>query len=87
MRNYSAIESSSSKHPADWGRAMAMALTRVVAQARADGHDIEHDNLYGTDLHLTITEADPGVQVTLRWSPDESEATGRTKPLVDDQGT
>lgn len=73
MKDYSATEDSSSKHPADWGRAMAVALTRVVAQARADGHNIEHDNLYGADLHLTITDADEGVHITLRWSPDASE--------------
>ncbi|POH57266.1 hypothetical protein [Arthrobacter glacialis] len=85
MATYSSTESSSSKHPADWGRAMAVALTRVVAQGRADGHYIEHDNLYGADLHLTIAEAAHGVQITLCWSPDELETTKLAKPPVDDQ--
>lgn len=85
MSNYSATENSSSKQPADWGRAMAVAVTRVVAQSRADGHDLEHDNLYGADLHLRITEADHGVQITLRWNPDESADAGSTKPPVEDQ--
>ncbi|MEO8220934.1 MAG: hypothetical protein ABI563_09135 [Specibacter sp.] len=71
MSDYSATEGSSSTHPADWGRAMAVALTRLVDQARADGHDIESDQLYGAELHLTIAEAEHGVQITLRWSPDE----------------
>lgn len=71
MSTYSATENSSSKHPCDWGRAMAVALTRLVDQARADGHDIEHDNLYGARLDLTITEAEHGVQITLLWDPDE----------------
>lgn len=74
MKNYSATVSSSSKHPADWGRAMAVALTRVVAQARSDGHDIESDNLYGAELHLTITECDQGVNITLSWNPGASAA-------------
>lgn len=71
MSTYSATESSSSKHPGDWGRAMAVALTRLVDQARADGYFIEHDNLFGASLHLTITEVAHGVQITIQWDPDE----------------
>lgn len=71
MSTYSATENSSSKHPCDWGRAMAVALTRLVDQARAEGHDIEHDNLYGADLQLRIVEAEHGVLITIQWDPDE----------------
>lgn len=71
MSTYSATENSSSKHPCDWGRAMAVALTRLVDQARADGRDIEHENLYGVDLRLRIAEAEHGVQITLLWGPGE----------------
>lgn len=82
--NYSATEGSSSKHPADWGRAMAVALSRLLDQARMDGHDIERNNLFGADLHLTIAEAEDGVQITLRWRLEES---GRSvpKPAAEDQ--
>lgn len=76
MSTYSATENSSSKHPGDWGRAMAVALTRLVDQARADGHIIEHENLYGASLHLTITEAEHGVQITLRWNPEDPRSIG-----------
>ena len=81
MSTYSATESSSSKHPGDWGRAMAVALTRLVDQARADAYDIEHHSLYGAGLHLTITEAEHGVQITIQWDPDEPGPAALSGPL------
>jgi hypothetical protein len=70
MTTYSGSESSSSKHPQDWGRAMSAAMTSLVAQARSEGHPVEQENLYGQDLHLLITETGDGVTITLSWSPE-----------------
>lgn len=71
MSTYSATENSSSKHPCDWGRAMAVAMTRLVEQARPNDPTNKHEYLYGSRLDLIITEAERGVEITLQWDADE----------------
>lgn len=53
------------------GRAMAVALPRLVDQARADGHTIEHGIPCGARLDQTNTEAEHSVQIFIQWNPDE----------------
>lgn len=66
---YTATESASSKHPGDWGRAMARAMAELADQA-AHINGGGHEDLYGEDLHLVIRETDAGVEVVLSWEPE-----------------
>ncbi len=49
---------------------MCVAMMHLVEQARAGGHPVEEENLYGEDLHLPITETADGVTIALSWSPE-----------------
>ncbi|GAB3526301.1 hypothetical protein [Arthrobacter monumenti] len=68
---YKASETASSKHPGDWGRAMARAMADLVDQAAEDTTGRGHEELYGEDLHLLIREIEDGVEITLSWTPGE----------------
>ena len=46
-KKFSATEESDSKHPSDWGRAMAVAMRRLVEMAHEAGDVVEDENLYG----------------------------------------
>lgn len=55
--------------PHDWGRAMALAVTRLAEQlAPEDSEDI-HASLVGRDLHLTILDDSSGVTITVSTAP------------------
>ncbi len=61
---------------------MCVAMTHLVKEARADGHQVEDENLYGEHLHLLITEAGDGVMVTVSWAPEEpGEEAGSETPM------
>lgn len=66
---YTATARASSTHPHDWGRAMAVAIGDLVSQAEAGGDEVEHENLYGEELHLVIKEIRGGAHFTLTWTP------------------
>ena len=67
--NYSAEAEASSMDPHDWGRAMALAVTRLAEQiAPTDSEDI-HAALVGKDLHLKIRDDDSGVTITVSTAP------------------
>lgn len=67
--NYSAEAEASSMDPHDWGRAMALAVTRLAEQlAPEDSEDI-HAALVGKDLCLTITDDDEGVVIKVSTAP------------------
>ena len=70
QENYSAEAVASSTDPHDWGRAMALAVTRLAEQlAPADSEDI-HASLVGRDLHLKIRDDDAaGVTITVSTAP------------------
>ena len=69
QENYSAEAEASSMDPHDWGRAMALAVTRLAEQlAPADSDDI-HASLVGKDLHLKIRDDAAGVIITVSTSP------------------
>jgi len=67
---YRASAESNSKDPHDWGRAMAAAMSDLVAQSNLAGSS--HAALFGKVLHLTVAETDDGVDITLTWTPDET---------------
>jgi hypothetical protein len=72
QENYSAEAEASSTDPHDWGRAMALAVTRLAEQlAPEDSEDI-HASLVGKDLHLTIHDDATGVTITVSTAPIKS---------------
>ncbi|HET6240795.1 MAG TPA: hypothetical protein VFD99_02250 [Arthrobacter sp.] len=67
--NYSAEAEASSMDPHDWGRAMALAVTRLAEQlAPGEGED-SHATLVGRDLHLKISDGPAGVRITVSTAP------------------
>ncbi|MEC5182017.1 hypothetical protein [Arthrobacter sp. CG_A4] len=69
QENYSAEAEASSMDPHDWGRAMALAVTRLAEQlAPEDSEDI-HATLVGRDLHLKIRDDSTGVTITVSTAP------------------
>jgi hypothetical protein len=63
--NFSAEAEASSRDPHDWGRAMALALTRLSEQlAPADSEDM-HASLVDRPLHLRISDHESGVTITV----------------------
>jgi hypothetical protein len=68
-QNYSAEAEASSMDPHDWGRAMALAVTRLAEQlAPRDSHNIPA-SLLGRDLHLKISDDPAGVRITVSTGP------------------
>jgi hypothetical protein len=78
IRKYTASAEASSRHPQDWGRAMAAALTDLVEQVREDGRQVEHEDLYGEELRLVIGAIRGGVEITLTWLPEGDAPPERT---------
>lgn len=75
QENYSAEAEASSMDPHDWGRAMALAVTRLAEQiAPADSEDI-HASLVGKDLYLKIRDDDAGVTITVSTAPVQGPAS------------
>ncbi|NKX52295.1 hypothetical protein HER39_17310 [Arthrobacter deserti] len=70
---YRASAVSNSKEPHDWGRAMAAAMSDLAARSSLEG--TSHTALFGGTLHLTVTETDDGVEITLSWVPGESPSS------------
>lgn len=67
--NYSAEAEASSMDPHDWGRAMALAVTRLASQlAPVDSEDV-HASLVGRDLRLLISDDPAGVKITISTGP------------------
>jgi hypothetical protein len=74
-RKFSATEDSTSKHPQDWGRAMAVAICRLAEMAREAGDPVHHEALIGEDLHLYVEDTADGVSITMSWTPREQGAS------------
>lgn len=74
-RKFSATEESTSKHPQDWGRAMAVAICRLAEMAREAGDPVHHEALIGEDLHLFVEDTADGVSITMSWTPREQGAS------------
>ena len=57
--------------PHDWGRAMALAVTRLAEQLAPEESEDIHASLVGKDLHLKIRDDDSGVTITVSTAPVE----------------
>jgi hypothetical protein len=70
QENYSADAEASSTDPHDWGRAMALAVTRLAEQMAPEGGNEDiHASLVGKDLQLKIRDDDSGVTITVSTGP------------------
>ena len=69
QENYSAEAEASSTDPHDWGRAMALAVTRLAEQMEPGETEDIHDSLVGKDLHLKIRDDAAGVTITVSTAP------------------
>jgi hypothetical protein len=65
-REYAASEETTSRHPQDWGRAVAVVFERLAEQAAADGATVDNA-LLGADVALHITETTDGVKIEATW--------------------
>ena len=74
MARYTAMEHASSRDPHDWGRAMAVALNRLLEAARQDRNYVGHEHLLGEDLTMRIEAEGDGATVHLAWAPEDTEA-------------
>lgn len=63
--NYSAEAEATSTDPHDWGRAMALALTRLAEQLAPEDGEEMHTSLVDRPLHLRISDHESGVTITV----------------------
>ncbi|MDQ4488931.1 hypothetical protein RBS60_01820 [Sinomonas sp. ASV486] len=86
MTTYTATEHASSKDPHDWGRAMAVALNRLLEAAKLDRDYLEHQHLLGQDIVMRCESQADGVAVHLSWRPQNQHdaPTGSGEKSVDD---
>jgi hypothetical protein len=70
--NYSAEAEASSRDPHDWGRAMALALTRLAEQLAPEDSEDMHASLVDRPLNLFIRDEAAGVTITVSTSTDSS---------------
>lgn len=67
-REYTASEETTSRHPQDWGRAVAVVFERLAEQASADGATMD-DALLGAEVVLHISETSDGARIDATWRP------------------
>lgn len=68
--NYSAEAEASSRDPHDWGRAMALALTRLAEQLAPEDSEDMHASLVDRPLHLRISDDGAGVTIAISTQPE-----------------
>ena len=59
--------------PHDWGRAMALALTRLAEQIAPGGSDDIHALVVGRNLRLKISDEPGGVTITVSTLADSAD--------------
>ncbi|WP_434994849.1 hypothetical protein [Arthrobacter sp. Ld5] len=70
-KKFTVTEESTSKHPHDWGRAMAVAISRLTDLAREAGDPVHDEALIGEELQLFVEDTEHGVNITMAWTPGE----------------
>jgi hypothetical protein len=70
--DYSAEAEASSRDPHDWGRAMALALTRLAEQLAPEDSEDMHASLVDRPLHLKIRDDTAGVTITVSTQADSA---------------
>ncbi|MGO4490508.1 hypothetical protein AB4Y86_00240 [Arthrobacter sp. 2YAF22_2] len=68
--NYSAEAEASSRDPHDWGRAMALALTRLAEQLAPEDSENRHTSLVDRPLQLMIRDDEEGVTISISTQAD-----------------
>ncbi|MFS0718190.1 hypothetical protein ABC337_08385 [Arthrobacter sp. 1P04PC] len=63
--HHTAEAEASSRDPHDWGRAMALALTRLAEQLDPEGGEDMHTTLVNRPLQLQIRDDGEGVTITV----------------------
>lgn len=63
--NISAEAEANSRDPHDWGRAMALAVTRLAEQLAPSGSEDIHASVVDKDFRLTIRDDPEGVLITV----------------------
>ncbi|MHA7284053.1 hypothetical protein [Arthrobacter sp. TMS2-4] len=86
-KKFTVTEESTSKHPHDWGRAMAVAISRLTDLAREAGDPVHDEALIGEDLHLFVADTEDGVNITMSWTPGEQGAAHRRTSPQPGEGT
>jgi hypothetical protein len=76
-KTYSAAAEASSRHPHDWGRAMAQAMADLASQVGAGADEDSYEMLFGRTLALHLAESEDGVLITLSWTPDQPDEAER----------
>jgi hypothetical protein len=63
--NHTAAESSSSRHPQDWGRALSVVLTRLAETMALEGGGTTDEVLVDREIRLNIVAEDEhGARIT-----------------------
>jgi len=70
--DYTAEAEASSRDPHDWGRAMALALTRLAEQLAPEDAEDMHASLVDRPLQLTIRDEAAGVMITVSTKADSA---------------
>jgi hypothetical protein len=70
---YSAEAEASSRDPHDWGRAMALALTRLAEQLAPEDSEDMHASLVDRPLSLRIRDDAAGVTITVATLADSAD--------------
>lgn len=61
--------------PHDWGRAMALAVTRLAEQLAPEASEDIHSSLVGRELHLKISDDPAGVRIRVSTGPISGSGT------------
>jgi hypothetical protein len=64
---YTASENTTSRHPQDWGRAVAVVFERLAEQARVAGNGPETRNLFDADITIHVKKIPDGVTISATW--------------------
>jgi hypothetical protein len=81
QENHVAVQTSSSRHPHDWGRALSVVLTRLAEDLAREGLGQPDEVLLDREIRLTIvTEGEDGARITASC-PDDVTGTPAGDPL------
>lgn len=81
--NHTAVESSSSRHPQDWGRAMSVVLTRLAETKVREGGGTTDEVLVNRDIRLNIVaEGEHGARITASCHGVDATAEEAVVPRI-----
>jgi hypothetical protein len=81
QENHVAAQTSSSRHPHDWGRALSVVLTRLAEDLSGEGLGQPDEVLLDRQIRLTIVaEGEDGARITASC-PDDVTGAPESAPL------